>query len=538
MPLAHRTAVLLVFAAALAIFVHNVHAVWPFTADDAFITLRYARNLAMGYGPTYNAGRPPIEGCTTFLWMLLLALLHRLGADPVLWTKLLGIVFTLACAFIVARTVYEVADRQPHWIRLLYSGFTVLCLAGYTPTAVHAVSGMETALFTLLLSGMVYGSHRFLIRPSHQTIYGVTVTGLLIGLTRPEGNLAVVVALGTVLLLTPPVWRVRLGRTAVVLYALPLVGYIGWRWMYYGHLLPLPYYIKLGSPGRLAGLPCVVDFVYHLCLYSGLLVVLGLIRTPRSLVPSLAMSGVLLLFFVFPEHRMGYNWRFLAPLAPFAFVLSSLGLSTIQGFWKAYAASVRKMERTLFAGAMITIFALVPAKILKDTKLSIGVQRRYADGLRDAHVWLGRCLAQFREYDHPPVLAISDAGACTYYSGWQTIDTLGLNEPHIAISGTHEPAYILAQHPDAVVVLSASPTSFTELIGWERPIYESCVEEGMERAVVARFDDGYYLWVFVPPHGKLGRYLRSRSISGAARLAVDGSRAEMMTRNFASERRR
>src|SRR5947209_1351942 len=71
MPLAIRSAELLVFAAALAIFVHNVHAVWQFTADDAFITLRYARNLAMGYGPTYNAGRPPIEGCTAFLWMLL-----------------------------------------------------------------------------------------------------------------------------------------------------------------------------------------------------------------------------------------------------------------------------------------------------------------------------------------------------------------------------------------------------------------------------------------------------------------------------------
>src|SRR5438128_1280326 len=45
--------------ASLALFAYLAQRVWPFTVDDSFITLRYARNLAAGYGPTFNPGEPP-----------------------------------------------------------------------------------------------------------------------------------------------------------------------------------------------------------------------------------------------------------------------------------------------------------------------------------------------------------------------------------------------------------------------------------------------------------------------------------------------
>ena len=42
---------------------------WPCTADDAFITFRYAQNLVEGLGPVYNPGER-VEGYSSPIWML------------------------------------------------------------------------------------------------------------------------------------------------------------------------------------------------------------------------------------------------------------------------------------------------------------------------------------------------------------------------------------------------------------------------------------------------------------------------------------
>jgi hypothetical protein len=44
---------------------------WGYVFDDSFITYRYAKNLAMGYGITWNHGLPPTEGYTNFLLVLI-----------------------------------------------------------------------------------------------------------------------------------------------------------------------------------------------------------------------------------------------------------------------------------------------------------------------------------------------------------------------------------------------------------------------------------------------------------------------------------
>src|SRR5262245_42468042 len=58
-------------APAFALLV-NMWRVRTFTVDDAYISFRYARNLAHGLGLVYNEGER-IEGYTNFLWTVLLA---------------------------------------------------------------------------------------------------------------------------------------------------------------------------------------------------------------------------------------------------------------------------------------------------------------------------------------------------------------------------------------------------------------------------------------------------------------------------------
>jgi len=51
-----------------------------YLADDAGISLGYARNLAEGRGAVFQPGDAPVEGFSNPLWTGLLALAHAIGA--------------------------------------------------------------------------------------------------------------------------------------------------------------------------------------------------------------------------------------------------------------------------------------------------------------------------------------------------------------------------------------------------------------------------------------------------------------------------
>ena len=65
-----------------------------YVKDDAFISLRYARNIADGLGVVFNPG-DRLEGYTNFLWILLTVPAYWLGIDALDWVKVMGCGFAL-----------------------------------------------------------------------------------------------------------------------------------------------------------------------------------------------------------------------------------------------------------------------------------------------------------------------------------------------------------------------------------------------------------------------------------------------------------
>src|SRR5947209_609632 len=63
--------------------------VFDFVCDDAFITLRFARNFARMASPIYNVGEH-VEGYTSFTWMALCAGFMRAGLEAGPAAQLLG----------------------------------------------------------------------------------------------------------------------------------------------------------------------------------------------------------------------------------------------------------------------------------------------------------------------------------------------------------------------------------------------------------------------------------------------------------------
>ena len=103
------------------------------TLDDAYITFRYASHLADGYGlGAWNRTGDRVEGYSSLLWMLLLALARRTGLELQLASKLLG-----GCAALLAiGALMRRRDDRPAFLAGVF-------LALYLPFAFYAASGME-----------------------------------------------------------------------------------------------------------------------------------------------------------------------------------------------------------------------------------------------------------------------------------------------------------------------------------------------------------------------------------------------------------
>jgi len=149
------------------------------------------------------------------------------------------------------------------------------------------------------------------------------------------------------------------------------------------------------------------------------------------------------------------------------------------------------------------------AVLSEDTGSMIAGYGDYARGLDRAHVWLGKTLREIDETG-TSVLVIGDAGAVPYYSGWQTIDSFGLNNPHIGRNRDYSPEFVFSQIPSVVVLLSRSPETFDPILPWEADHHSFLTDQGMEKLCTLKFRDRYYLWAIGYPDSPQSQQLVTR----------------------------
>jgi arabinofuranosyltransferase len=149
-------------------------------ADDAYILLRYGRNLADGFGLVWNPGELPTEGFTSLPYVLLMAAVAKLGLSQIIFAHWLGIACTAGTVLLtwrLAKLVNAGHERE----NLLAAGLLAL-----TTSLTHwSAAGMDMPVFMLLVvaSSLSYLSFRQGRTPP-------ALTGSLFALTaftRPEG---------------------------------------------------------------------------------------------------------------------------------------------------------------------------------------------------------------------------------------------------------------------------------------------------------------------------------------------------------------
>jgi len=342
--------------AALTLGLLLVHAwVYGFQCDDAFISFRYARNLAHGHGLVFNPGLERVEGYTNFLWVVLLATLDRFGIRPEWGANLLSLTATVALWACVVWSASRGA-RPAGALALV----PALFLAGTRSVAVWSTSGLETRLFELLIvCGVLRLGVEIEPAPAGQAPRR-PLAGWLFGLsalTRPEGIL-----LGASALLVAA-WIARSrGRSAVAWLAATLgpfaalvLAHFIFRRAYYGEWLPNTYYAKVGGHLRWNwgfGYLGAFALEYGVLLWLPLLVVGArqLRRTGRGHVAALfAAVTAPLLVYVAAVGGDHFEYRPLDVLFPIAFLVVGEGM----------VALARRRRIAAVVAAIAIAFALV-----------------------------------------------------------------------------------------------------------------------------------------------------------------------------------
>ena len=173
--------VVLIAAATWVVVIHARVAVLPF--DDAFITYRYADNIATGRGPVYNSGERVFGSSTPLylFWLTPLRLLSSHASLPevavrwnAIWLVLAGV-----AAFLLARRLTGSS---------LLAALAATCIMLNRSMLVISTGGMESFLFVSLVLLALWA-----LSTRRSWSFG-GLAGLAL-LTRPEGAVLVPLAL-------------------------------------------------------------------------------------------------------------------------------------------------------------------------------------------------------------------------------------------------------------------------------------------------------------------------------------------------------
>jgi len=409
---------------------------WVYTVnfaacEDAYITFRFAENLAKGLGPVFNPGEA-VEGYSNFLWMVFLSASYRLGFDMETVSRLAGAVLNTLAVFLVwyiPRRHFSVRGTSAFLGPLLYLLFL--------PFHFYATSGLET---TLYLFCILLCTHTVLWAGARPFPFVLAAFSLLItALVRPEGILLCVFLCAYLLwrcVFRSGPWKPYL--PGILLFAIGYGAFLLWRIDYYGLPFPNTYYAKGSFPFFIrAALGFIMNkgFITHYAyLPLFLLAVLGFVKTPegypRDIVLLFLCTGLL-----FSLAFSGFDWmpffRYTLPVVPLLIILCQTCFFCL---WQKISTGGALRQKLIWS-AITAVFILAAAEqFLYDASFTLQWNKvnRYAMyNQKTMGLWMKEALGS------EPLIAVGDVGRLAYFSHATVMDIFGLTNRDIALLRKH-----------------------------------------------------------------------------------------------------
>ena len=425
-------------------------------AEDALMLMRYATHIVGGHGIVWNIGDKPVEGATDFLYLIALSAWMKItGLGAILGARLLLAISHVAGVLVLYGAARRIAGAGRVTATLL-SVYMALGLG-----IVHTGNGFSSPFYGLMaLLAWCFALQVFERGSTTARCVGFAAFALITGLTRPDGVLLAIFMTAALL------YGLRGASARIVLITVSVFAvfggaYFAWRFHYFGHLLPNPFYKKGGGHLYFDTLKLSITSVVKLLMLVLPVFVLGLVVpvTRRLAVFSLIPVVGFACIWVLLSNENNYGMRFQYVVLPMSLLSAAALVRRLQDWFAVRElAGDGRAERSLgFAvpawGWVLAVATMLLGIHLYWHSLVFGPELVGTGAYR-----IATGLSQYEDRHY--TMVVTEAGVIPYFSRWRAIDAWGLNDSEIV----HDkqgltPAYLDQNHPAIIMFHNATAIS-------------------------------------------------------------------------------
>ena len=477
------------------------------TSEDAYISYRYANNLAHGFGLVFNEGGEVVEGFSNPLWVFLLTGFSFLGINVGFAGRCLGLLFG-ALTLVEIILLFNVLNGKINTVGYI----AALCIMTSPVALFWFQAGLENALYIYLI---VLSLRLILIEDYDEEKFSWSwIPLVLVTMTRPEGVIYPVLA---------GLWKydrmARIGKLSarniyfiwIIIASFCILCFIVWRLLVFGEWLPNTFFAKVNNGMRYNfthGFNYLLSGLKHTLWIPLILPVATILMTGSWINPDRRAFGILIgafamvyaLFVMYaggdihPYDRFFLPFIIFSPLASFILVendknigwvnsvLTFLCVGYIAGNllyssppkWPTQPTVTRPANSLVVNASLLAQGLTTPSEVMS----------RYTHPVVDILEYVGRDLK-----DDPGVnglLAVDQCGKIPFYYEGPVLDLLGLNDTEVARI-VHS---VSTWNDYAETILNKTPGAFVFVYTGNHPVSTYYLENTV---MSAPFQDRYEL---------------------------------------------
>ncbi|MCI0549825.1 MAG: hypothetical protein L0287_02595 [Anaerolineae bacterium] len=393
-----------------------------YTEEDAFITFRFARQLAKGHGFVFNVGEP-IYGTTTPLFTLLLSIWYKLASgNIVLGARLFDLLAAGGAMLFLWKALHATAQTRTNQL------FTLAIIALSSKLWLMDTQGMETPIVLFFMTSSWY------MWITRRIVWAGLLTGLLLWTRIDLIPWAAIMVFAELISNRKEAVRLTLIISVVYLpwlifstlyFGSPIPYTILAKWVAYSkfnasplasHLVLTTQYLSIFEIPRGSDQPQLIVFISNLLV----LITLGLAIWQTSLkwrdrrliiLPAFAVLEIIRLTLT----RETFFNRYFVPTLRAILILAGLALGTI---WNLLEQSrLKKIFMILITVGVISMFLF---GVQRAQEIRVRQIYRHEASLRAIGLWL-------HENTSPhAIIQLEPLGYIGYYSDRVIIDEVGL----------------------------------------------------------------------------------------------------------------
>jgi hypothetical protein len=363
--------------------------------------------------------------------------------------------------------------------------------------------GFSTVAFGAMFALLLYSGIKFIRTPKSRINQGLfVVSGTVLSMIRPDGAILAVSA--AVLLFLMTLAKRDAAKIVVSLGSLLGIFHLS-RFVYFGYLFPNPFYVK--TSGGLLAIGSIMNIIRSLSLYNislliiasiGIMYVFDRQSHNKEVVFVLFPVTIYTIAYLFITQSQNVAYRFQYPYIIVAVLLLPFGIN------KLIKVIKRNIPKKIVTEQETIIVVLLLIILVAQPLAALTILNAPGNGVNPSEIEVSK---QLSGYDNNNTMLITQAGAHAYYSNWNAIDAMGLNDEYIAHNG-YSNRYVEQYNPDLIQIYTTSPlppqcsseyNSISPEGSTRYEMFEYARDNNYTLASVVALRSGRFNWYFVRP---------------------------------------